>query len=243
MSEDTTRLLLPLLGTMREGILIVNARMDIILYNAAATSIVRLPAESCAVATEAGSSEPGSAPFNFGNEQRRGNSSGQQLRLIDATRDPSINDAFRKVLDERVPVEIRVELIGRGPRIYRLRVTPLGEGLAAGFFFDITELERLERIRREFFTNLSHELRTPLTAILAYADTLEAGGFDDPQNSKRFIEKLHKHATRMSKLISDISDLSAIESGEIHLALEPIQLRGLVADVIALSEARRRDCF
>jgi len=216
---------------MREGILIVNGHMDIILYNAAATSIVRLPAESCTVATEAGSGGPGSAP-----------SSGQRLRLIDATRDPSINDAFRKVLDERVSVEIRVELIGRGPRIYRLRVTPLGEGLAAGFFFDITELERLERIRREFFTNLSHEVRTPLTAILAYADTLEAGGFDDPQNSKRFIEKLHKHATRMSKLISDISDLSAIESGEIHLALEPIQLRGLVTEVIALSEARRRDC-
>jgi two-component system phosphate regulon sensor histidine kinase PhoR len=114
--------------------------------------------------------------------------------------------------------------------------------MAVGVFFDISQLERLERVRREFFANLSHELRTPLTAILAYADTLEAGGFDDPQNSKRFIEKLQKHATRMSKLISDISDLSAIESGEIHLALEPIRLRGAVADIIALAEARRRDC-
>jgi two-component system phosphate regulon sensor histidine kinase PhoR len=166
---------------------------------------------------------------------------GQGPRLSDATRDPAINDAFRQVLDQRTAVEIRVELIGRVPRIYHLRVTPLAPDLAAGVFFDITELERLERIRREFFANLSHELRTPLTAILAYADTLESGGFEDQQNSKRFIEKLHKHATRMSKLINDISDLSAIESGNIHLSLEPLRLRATIADIIALAEARRQD--
>ena len=163
-------------------------------------------------------------------------------RLTDATRDPAINSAFRRALEDKTPVELRVEMADREHRNFQLNVAPLGGDLAVGVFFDITQLERLERVRREFFANLSHELRTPLTAILAYADTLESGGFDDPQNSKRFIEKLQKHATRMSKLISDISDLSAIESGEIHLALEPIRLRGAVADIVALAEARRRDC-
>jgi two-component system phosphate regulon sensor histidine kinase PhoR len=244
MTEDANRLLLPLLATMREGILLVNSRMDVILYNVAATKIVRLQTGGRQSGADAGLAKNSDSGLGLtpgsGLEQREGEESSNtsRPRLIDATRDPAINDAFRQVLDEGTSVEIRVELVGRALRIYHLRVTPMGDGIAAGVFFDITELERMERVRREFFANLSHELRTPLTAILAYADTLEAGGLDDPQNSRRFIVKLHKHATRMSKLISDISDLSAIESGEIHLALEPVRLRGLVADIIALAEAR-----
>ncbi len=246
--EDTNRLLSPLLATMREGILIVNPSMDVVLYNEAATNIVRLPVEKEQSYSEAGHADRYSSRTGlrsgFGTDSRpaEGSSNKLPLRLIDATRDPAINDTFRQVLDERRAIEARIELIGRAPRIYHLRVTPLGSDLAAGVFFEITELERLERVRREFFANLSHELRTPLTAILAYAETLEAAGFDDLQNSKRFVEKLHKHATRMSKLISEISDLSAIESGEIHLALEPVRLRGVLADIITLTEARRPNC-
>lgn len=243
MSEDVNQLLLPLLVAMREGILIVNSRLDIILYNDAATNIVRLPlkeSQSGPAAGRTNHSNADSAPFASSSTHEEVGLH-RRPRLIDATRDPAINDAFRQVLDQRTSIEIRVELIGRAPRIYHLRVTPLAADLAAGVFFDITEIERLERVRREFFANLSHELRTPLTAIVAYADTLEAGGLDDLQNSRRFIEKLHKQATRMSKLITDISDLSAIESGKIHLALEPLRLRSIVTDIIALAEARRQD--
>jgi two-component system phosphate regulon sensor histidine kinase PhoR len=106
-------------------------------------------------------------------------------------------------------------------------------------FFDITQLERLERVRREFFANLSHELRTPLTAMLACSETLMAGAIDDAGNRTRFVDTLHKHALRMTELISDISDLSAIESGQIELSLKPLELRRVVADVVALIEARQ----
>lgn len=236
MSQDINQLLLPLLAAMREGILIVNSNFEIILYNEAATNIVRLQS------AEGGLIQPHAAGVRLDIVPHPATSpQAPPPRLIDATRDPAINDAFRQVLEKRNSVEMRVELIGRVPRVYHLRVTPLDTDLAAGIFFDITELERLERVRREFFANLSHELRTPLTAIVAYADTLEAGGLEDQKNSKRFIEKLHKHATRMSKLVTDIADLSAIESGNIHLALEPLKLRSIVADVIALAEARRQD--
>jgi two-component system phosphate regulon sensor histidine kinase PhoR len=64
------------------------------------------------------------------------------------------------------------------------------------------------------------------------------GAIDDPANRTRFLETLHTHATRMSKLISDISDLSAIESGQIELSLEPLKLRPIVADVVSLVESR-----
>jgi len=229
MYEDANRLLLPLLATMREGILIVNSNLEIVLYNDAATNIVRLPVEgnlNGRNAEDLNNVASGSVVASGLASEHLNEKADQRPRLIDATRDPSINEAFRQVLTERTAREIRVELIGRVPRLYHLRVTPLAADLAAGVFFDITELERLERVRREF---------------VAYADTLETGGLDDPQNSRRFIEKLHKHANRMSKLITDISDLSAIESGHIHLALEPLRLHGIVAEIIALAETRRQD--
>jgi two-component system phosphate regulon sensor histidine kinase PhoR len=65
------------------------------------------------------------------------------------------------------------------------------------------------------------------------------GGINDPENNQRFVDKLYKHASRMTELISDISDLSAIESGQVKLAPMPVRLRGVVTEIIALLEARR----
>src|SRR4030095_4280946 len=221
LNEDATRMLLPLLASMDEGILIVNSELDIVLYNEASSNILRLPVKTRKPIECVADVDNFEANLNIGpaaGNSSVDNSTEPPLRLVDATRDPAINDAFRKVLEDRKAVKIRVELIGRKTRAYQLRITPL-ENLAAGFFFEITELERLERVRREFFANLSHELRTPLTSILASADTLENIGFDDTQNAKRFIEKMHKHAIRMSKLIDQIQDLSAIESGNMQMSL------------------------
>ncbi|HWP44471.1 MAG TPA: ATP-binding protein [Blastocatellia bacterium] len=220
MAEETNRLLSAVLATMREGVLVTDSQMRIQLYNDAAARILRLP--------EVGTSSLHSAA-----------QSARPIRLVEATRDPAINAAFRHALEERTQVETRVETADLEPRSFQLNVAPLGRGLAVGVFFDITQLERLERVRREFFANLSHELRTPLTAILAYAETLMGGAIDDPQNNARFIEKLYKHAARMNELVSDISDLAAIESGKVKLALAPVRLRSVVSEVIALAEARR----
>jgi two-component system phosphate regulon sensor histidine kinase PhoR len=244
LNEDATRMLLPLLASMDEGILIVNSELDIVLYNEASSNILRLPVKTRKPIECVADVDNFEANLNIGpaaGNSSVDNSTEPPLRLVDATRDPAINDAFRKVLEDRKAVKIRVELIGRKTRAYQLRITPL-ENLAAGFFFEITELERLERVRREFFANLSHELRTPLTSILASADTLENIGFDDAQNAKRFIEKMHKHAIRMSKLIDQIQDLSAIESGNMQMSLERVPLRTVVVDMIALAETRQ-DCL
>ena len=241
MTEETNRLLSGVLATMREGVLIVNSQMDIVLYNDAAAHIVKLPvgASKEHLALDEGADPDGP----------RGTPSAspppppaRPCRLVDATRDPAVNKAFRQALEERSSVEVRVDMSGREARSYQLNVAPLGSDLAVGVFFDITQMERLERVRREFFANLSHELRTPLTAIMAYSETLLSGALDDPENNVRFIEKLHKHASRMTDLISDISDLSAIESGRVRLAVGPVRLRGIVSDVISLAESRKSDC-
>src|SRR5258706_9154589 len=78
-----------------------------------------------------------------------------------------------------------------------------------------------------------------MTAMLAFSDTVMDGTIDDPGNRIMFLETLPRQATRMSELISDISDLSAIESGQIELKLKPVRLRRVVADVVALVESRQ----
>lgn len=251
MSEETNRLLSAVLATMREGVVIVNSDTRIVLYNAAAAAIFRLPASATGESSGAARSLAANGTRNTESATRSDSLPASygllrpelaQQRLVDATRDPAINGAFRRALEDKSSVEIRVEMADFEGRSFQLNIAPLGPRLAVGVFFDITQLERLERVRREFFANLSHELRTPLTAILAYSETLLGGAMDDRENNTRFVEKLHKHAARMSELISDISDLSAIESGQVKLTPGPVRLKNIVAEVIALLEARRSDC-
>lgn len=221
ITEETNRLMAGVLATMQEGVVIVNSHLGIALYNEAAARIFKLRESEAALSTA--------------------RDAAREYRLTDATRDPAINGAFRRALETKTSVELRLEMADRENRSFQLNVAPLGGSLAVGVFFDITQLERLERVRREFFANLSHELRTPLTAILAYSETLLTAAPDDPEHSARFLDKLYKHATRMNELISDISDLSAIESGQIELTLKPVNLRRAVADVVMLLETRRAD--
>jgi two-component system phosphate regulon sensor histidine kinase PhoR len=246
ITEETNRLLAGVLATMREGVVIVNSQRRIALYNEAAAQIFKLrPTNSVnVIAHDSLKNSISDATDEVMSVRRAANpvlqESTREYRLTDATRDPAINSAFSRALEEKTSVELRVEMADREHRSFQLNVAPLGGDLAVGVFFDITQLERLERVRREFFANLSHELRTPLTAILAYSETLLTG-VDDPEHSARFLDKLYKHATRMNELISDISDLSAIESGQIELVPKPVNLRRAVADVVMLLESRRTD--
>lgn len=254
ITEETNRLMAGVLATMREGVVIVNSHRGIALYNEAAARLFNLPKSEAAKATAPAAPTKPTAPTALSpnvlspDEPIESQSaasisrdSAREYRLTEATRDPAINSAFRRALEDKTPVELRVDMADREHRSFQLNVAPLGGSLAVGVFFDITQLERLERVRREFFANLSHELRTPLTAILAYSETLLTAAADDPEHSARFLDKLYKHATRMNELISDISDLSAIESGQIELALKPVNLRRAVADVVILLESRRAD--
>ncbi|HUK89891.1 MAG TPA: ATP-binding protein [Blastocatellia bacterium] len=236
--QATNRMLTTVLAGLREGVVIVNSEMVLVMSNNAARSILKVDWQA-GDGSRVSIAVPGLNPAPDRVETTPGpNGAAWQrpIRLADAVRDPVIYGAFKQALEERKDVQSRVELTARGRRNYMLTVTPVGPDLAVGVFYDVTELERLERVRREFFSNLSHELRTPLTSIVAFSETLLAGAIDDPENKLPFLEKLHKHAVRMTALISDISDLSSIESGSIKLDLERISLREAADEVVALVE-------
>ena len=166
-------------------------------------------------------------------------------RLADVSRDPQIHRTFGAVLADGDRAEARVEAwIQEGRqeggsaerRVLQLHAAPLRLGErqvdgVVGAFIDITQLERLERVRQEFLANVSHELRTPLASILAYVETLFSGGLEDGANSLRFLATVQRNAERMRALVNDISELSAIESGAVRLAPDLLPLRQLVDEV------------
>jgi len=106
-------------------------------------------------------------------------------------------------------------------------------GGAVIVFHDITELKRLEQVRRDFIANISHELRTPLSSIRGYAETLADGGLTgDPERAEKFARTIKRHAERLSALLSDILSLSRIESGEAVLRPREFDMVQAVGDIL-----------
>jgi two-component system, OmpR family, phosphate regulon sensor histidine kinase PhoR len=172
-------------------------------------------------------------------------------RLTELTRNPAIYSAFLDALKGTERSGVKVETHGPERLVFDLRVVPLTnsngkrpEGSAQtaqgalGVFIDVTRIERLEHVRQEFLSNVSHELRTPLTAILAFIETLEEGAIDDKEASHRFLSIIRRNATRMHDLIDDTLELSAIESGNVQVRAEQVELAPIVADVVGSLAAK-----
>ncbi|MCZ7585968.1 MAG: ATP-binding protein [Deltaproteobacteria bacterium] len=105
---------------------------------------------------------------------------------------------------------------------------------------DVTELRRLETVRRDFVANVSHELRTPVSVIRANAETLMDGAFDDAERARVFLEALHRNAERLSSIITDLLDLSRIESGRMVLDVKIESIAGVVRRAVEMVEKNAR---
>jgi two-component system phosphate regulon sensor histidine kinase PhoR len=211
---------------MREGLLVVDQEMRVVASNPAAHRL-----------------------FNLAGDQLN------SQRLTQLTRNPAMYSAFLDALQGKERSGVKVETHGPERLIFDLHVVPLdsangrsvnrpgGTDLTApqgalGVFIDVTRIERLERVRQEFLSNISHELRTPLTSILAFVETLETSALEDQESAKRFLAIIRKNAARMNTLISDIIELSAIESGNVKVRAEPVALAPLVNEVISFLAAQ-----
>ncbi|HKV47161.1 MAG TPA: ATP-binding protein [Candidatus Acidoferrales bacterium] len=109
-------------------------------------------------------------------------------------------------------------------------------GGAVVVLHEITDIRRLEQIRKDFVANVSHELRTPLTAIQGFAETLLNGGLEDQENNRRFIEIIRNHASRLARLTDDLLELSKIEAGKLPIHLQNVDASDLIAPVIELAQ-------
>jgi two-component system phosphate regulon sensor histidine kinase PhoR len=130
---------------------------------------------------------------------------------------------------EELTGEVEVGTVRR--RNFSVTAAPVRAAGANGavlVLHDITELRRLERVRRDFVANVSHEFKTPLTAIQGFAETLLSGALDDKANRNRFVEIIRDHARRLARLTDDLLKLSRIEAGRLELEIRPIRVETLV---------------
>jgi two-component system phosphate regulon sensor histidine kinase PhoR len=137
------------------------------------------------------------------------------LTVADATKSSPLDQAFRAALEgAQQTAEVRV--LFPTQRVLEATVTGMTGGQtlgAVGILHDVTQLRRLEVVRREFVANASHELQAPITAIKAMTETLLAGGREDPGLTERFLHDLERQADRLGALVRDLLDLASVEAG------------------------------
>jgi len=203
------------LGSMIEGVLAIDGRRCILGINRAAADLLDVEAEQAA---------------------------GRPLQ--DVIRNPDLRRFALTAIDCREPVEDDLLLRGIRDRTIRLRGTALrdasGDGGAVIVLNDVTEVQRLENVRRDFVANVSHELKTPVASIKGFVETLLDGALDDRNDARRFLGIVARQADRLAAIIEDLLALSRIEQSETSgkLPLDPQPLAGIL--VTASDDCRPR---
>lgn len=163
--------------------------------------------------------------------------------LLELIRDPDLLDELTRVMVSHAPAKRRLELASAAGRGFEVQIAPLAATShrgAVAILHDVTDIERLERVRKDFVANVSHELRTPLTAIRGYAETLLEGALEDKENNRRFLEIIRAHSIRLNNIASDLLTLSELESGKALGEAERVSLRASLESALGTVEAEAR---
>ena len=196
------------LSGMQEGILVVGADGRIVLVNPSLREMLLLEADCTGKS------------------------------VLQTVRNAALNTLLEQARQGPVPAA-DIELAGLKPRYVLVNAAQL-TGVPGGVlavFLDVTELRRLESVRRDFVANASHELRTPVAAVRAAAETLRSA-LNDRGAALRFTEIIERNSERLERLIADLLELSRIESSRFQFVLEPVDLADVVQYVTSLHRHR-----
>ncbi|MGB6883439.1 MAG: ATP-binding protein [Candidatus Acidiferrum sp.] len=161
--------------------------------------------------------------------------------LLEVVRQTELIEAVRKVLNGEPRVQSEIVTGTLRQHYFAITVAAVRAGDTTGavvVLHDITELRRLERVRRDFVANVSHELRTPLTAIQGFAETLLAGAIDDPQNRTRFLEIILEHSRRLARLTEDLLVLSKMDADRLELEIHAFRVSQLIESCLETAQRR-----
>ena len=153
--------------------------------------------------------------------------------LVQTVRDPDLLVCVEQALRDRVPAQARARSIQPG-HVFDISVAPMPGDSAVAVLHDVTEIERVEKTRRDFIANVSHELRTPLTSISGYAETLMEAETQLSEQARDFLGIICRNAARMNRLTEDLLALARIESGEYKLRLQPVAAAALLDEAASL---------
>lgn len=156
--------------------------------------------------------------------------------FLEAVRNNDISEVVNSVLKSRESASLELTLVYPVQRIFEVNATPIfdDQGVAGclAVIHDITEIRRLETVRRDFVANLSHELKTPLTSIKGFIETLIEGAVEDRENNREFLGIIKEHAERLENLVNDLLSLSRLESKDMTLDKSNFSLREQVEEII-----------
>jgi len=156
--------------------------------------------------------------------------------FLEAIPNNEISDLISEVAQKREFISRELSLVWPVKKFFIVDVSPVfqKEELSGCLVVvhDITEIRRLETMRKDFVANVSHELKTPLTSIKGFVETLIDGALEDRQNARHFLGVILDHANRLDSLISDLLSLSHLESKEISLDKSHVEVKRLVDDII-----------
>jgi two-component system phosphate regulon sensor histidine kinase PhoR len=203
--RDDRDLLGRILESMREGVLVMDGEHRIMLANPSLREMLLLDSDVTGRST------------------------------IEVIRNAELQSIVEKALLASDPLSGEIEVGGIKPRrllVYAARLSGEPRALVL-VLFDVTEMRRLETVRRDFVANVSHELRTPVASVRSAAETLRMAIEHDPKAANQFIDIIERNGRRLGELINDLLDLSRIEAKEYRLKVEPADLRQLSEKTVA----------
>ncbi|HEX9916274.1 MAG TPA: ATP-binding protein [candidate division Zixibacteria bacterium] len=157
----------------------------------------------------------------------------------EAIRDYALNQFIQEVLSSKQAKNKEISFFHPQEKVFMVQSTLVGSQkedtvFAIFVFYDITELKKTEKIRKDFVANVSHELKTPLTSIKGFVEALQDGAINNTQQANYFLSIISQHTERMNKIISDLLQLSLIEAEEFQLKIEPFAIKEVIEGVASM---------
>ncbi|HSD88706.1 MAG TPA: ATP-binding protein [Kofleriaceae bacterium] len=153
--------------------------------------------------------------------------------LLDFVRVPELRTLVESPEDASAEVQFP-----NGPRTLVRAARTYGRAGRVLLIEDVTNVRKLETVRRDFVANVSHELRTPVAVIRANAETLMAGAKDDPQMAPKLIDGLHRNAERLARILADLLDLSRLDAGQYRLDIGPVEVKAVTEQSLSAVETQ-----
>ncbi|MBI2334139.1 MAG: PAS domain-containing protein [Chloroflexi bacterium] len=151
-----------------------------------------------------------------------------QQSVAQVVRSHQLIEAWRRCQQTRQLQIEAVEIPTRKQYLQIIVIPDKHEGGSLILAQDLTQVRKLETVRRDFISNVSHELRTPLASLKALTETLQGGALADPDAGPRFLDRIHTEVDALTQMTQELLDLSRIESGQVELNFESISPRKLI---------------
>jgi two-component system phosphate regulon sensor histidine kinase PhoR len=146
--------------------------------------------------------------------------------FITLARDHEMDNIVRNCR-ESAQTQTGIVKVSTGRMFLELTATPLNNGIIV-LVKDLTEIRRLEKIRSDFIANISHELRTPIASCKAIVETLQGGAVNEKKIAEDFLQRMQIETDKLAQMVNELGELSRIESGDLVLKLEPVDMAGVL---------------